>query len=519
MDQEHKSARRGFRFYLYLTAFVSGMVSLGVELSASRLLAPHFGDSHPVWAAVIGLILLYLTVGYFVGGRWADRSPRPTTFYGLVAWAGLLVGLTPFVARPALLLAARGFANYDLAVSLLVGPFVAVLLLFSAPVTLMGCVSPFVIRLLMERVDRAGDVAGRTYAISTGGSLLGTLLPVFVLIPTLGTRNTFVAFSLLLMVVALVGLVLAAPRRALYYLWMPLLVILLTFLLRGQAIKPGEGVIYETESAYNYIRVVSDGDWRYLELNEGLGVHSVYHPESRLVGGVWSYFLAAPFFNPPPFPPERVKSLAMIGLAAGTVPKEYTAVFGPIPIDGVELDPEIVRMGREFFDMREPNLNVIVGDGRAVLARSERTYTVVGIDAYRSFYIPWHLTTVEFFQEVRGHLAEDGVMVVNVDRLWEDDWLVEVIVTTLAEVFPSVHVMDLPGASNTLIVATAQLTTPENLRANRALIQDPDLLGVVDQAWENWRTAEPAPLVLTDDRAPVEMLTHPLWRNLLFGFF
>jgi len=505
------------RFHLYLTAFVGGLTSLGVELSASRLLAPHFGDSHPVWAAIIGLILLYLTAGYFVGGRWADRSPRPSTLYGLVAWSALLVGLVPFVAGPVLRLAARGFAGYDYNVALLIGPFVAVLLLFSVPVTLMGCISPFVIRLLMERVERAGGVAGRTYAISTAGSLLGTLLPVFVLIPTAGTRNTFVTLSLLLMAVGLVGLARRAPRRALAYAWMPLLLLLLAFTLRGQPIKVQEGTIYETESAYNYIQVVEQDGWRYLYLNEGQGIHSVYRPGMRRAWGTWDYFLIAPFFNPPPFPPEQVESLAMVGLAAGTVPKGYTTFFGPIPIDGAELDAEIVRVGREFFAMDEPNLNVVVADGRAFLARSERRYSVVGIDAYRLPYIPWHLTTVEFFREVRAHLTADGVAVVNVGRTPGDDRLVTTIAATLAQVFPSIHAIDVPASFNTIVVATVQPTTGENLLVNRSLLEDPALQQIADEAWANLRPVEPGSLILTDDRAPVEMLTHAIVLDYVLG--
>lgn len=509
------TTRKAEHTYLYLTVFTGGLVSLGVELSASRLLAPYFGDSHPVWAAIIGLILLYLTVGYFLGGRWADRSPRPATLYQIVVWAALMVGLVPFVSRPILLMAVRGFARYDLA--LLVGPFLAVLLLFSFPVTLMGCVSPFVIRLLMEQPERAGDVAGRTYAISTAGSLLGTLLPVFLLIPALGTRNTFVLLSLLLMGVGLVGLARVAPRRALIYIWMPLAVLLPAFLLHRQPLKPGEGAIYEAESAYNYIQVVEKGGWRQLYLNEGQGIHSVYRPGQRRVGGTWDYFLIAPFFNPPPFPPGRVESLAMVGLAAGTIPKEYTAFFGPIPIDGVELDPEIVQVGRAFFAMDEPNLNVVVGDGRAFLARSARSYTVVGVDAYRLPYIPWHLTTVEFFREVRDHLTDDGVAVVNVGRTPEDDRLVRSLAATLLQVFPTVHRIDVPASFNTILVATVRPTVPENLLANRSLLTDPVLQEIADEAWASLRPLEPGPPVLTDDRAPVEMLTHAVVLSYLLG--
>jgi spermidine synthase len=493
--------------YLYVTAFVSGMVSLGVELAASRLLAPRFGEAQPVWAAIISLILLYLTLGYFLGGRWADRSPRAGTLYRILAWAAFLVGLIPFVAYPVLNLAGRGISGYNYNVALLVGPFIAVLLLFSVPITLMGCVSPFVVRLLMDRVERAGHVAGRVYAVSTAGSLLGTLLPVFLLVPLLGTRNTFVTFSLLLMAVALVGLFRVERRRALAYLLMPLIVILLAILLRGQPIKPQEGAIFETESTYNYIQVVEKDGWRELYLNEGQGVHSIYHPEEQRLWGTWDYFVIAPFFNPPPFTPEEVDSLAMIGLAGGTVPKRYTTFFGPIPIDGVEIDPVIVEVGRTYFDMNEPNLNVHVTDGRAFLEYTDRRYTVIAIDAYRLPYIPWHLTTVEFFRSVRDHLTEDGVVAINVGHT-NDYRLVETMIATLREVFPSTHAIDVPASFNTIVVATVRPTQAENLLANRQWIEDPILQSIVDEAWGQMRTIEPGSLVLTDDRAPVELLTH-----------
>jgi spermidine synthase len=516
--KNHAAKRNPPRLYLYLIAFTGGLVSLGAELSASRLLAPHFGDSLPVWAAIIGLILLYLTVGYFVGGRWADRSPSLATLCQLVAWAALLVGVTPFVSRPILLLAARGFAGWDLSISLLVGPFVAVLAIFAVPVTLLGCISPFVVRLLMDRLERAGNVAGHTYAISTAGSLLGTLLPVFVLIPVTGTRNTFVILSLLLMAVGLVGLFHAAPRRALLYLLMPALIAALALGLRNLPVKNAENTIYETESTYHYIRVVKHDEWRYLELNEGWGVHSIYHPELRMIGGAWGYFVVGPFFNPPPFGADRIESLAMVGLAAGTTPKMYTALFGPIPVDGIEIDPEIVRVGRDYFEMDEPNLNALVGDGRAILARLDRRYTVIGIDAYRGWYVPWHLTTVEFFQDVHDHLADDGVAVLNVDRLSDEERLVEALVTTMKEVFASVHVTDIPGASNSIIVATVLPTVPDNLLANQPLMEDPVLQQVAREAYDNVRPpAEAGSFVLTDDRAPVGMLTHPFWYRFLYG--
>ena len=490
--------------FLYVTVFISGMTSLAVELAASRLIEPYFGTSNLVWASIIGLILLYLTAGYALGGRWADRSPKPATMYGIIAWAALTVGLVPFAARPVLLLASRGLAVFD--AGMLAGSFGAVLVLFSVPVTLLGCVSPFAIRLTVSDVATSGGVAGRIYAVSTAGSFLGTFLPVLVTIPNIGTRNTFLLFAFILMVVAFAGL----RRRALRYAWMPVVLVALAVLLRGQVVKPFEGALFETESTYNYIQVVERQGVRYLLLNEGQGIHSVYDPNSLRTFGTWDYFLIAPYFNPPPYGPERVRRVAIVGLAAGTIAHQYTAVYGPLPIDGIEIDPRIVQAGRDYFAMSQPNLSVIVGDGRYALARSTQRYDVIGIDAYRLPYIPWHLTTREFFEQTRAHLTDDGVVVVNVGHTRDDYRMVEAMVATLRAVFPSVHVINLPETFNAILVATVRPSAPENLRANLALLKHPFLREVASDAIKNLRPTASGPTVFTDDKAPVEQLTNSI---------
>ena len=506
--------------YLYVTAFVGGLVSLAVEMAASSLLRPHFGTANVVWAAIIGLILLYLTVGYFVGGRWSDRSPDPVTLYQIVAWAAFFIGIVPFAAHPVLQLASLGFVNFDAA--MLGGSFIAVLILFSVPVTLLGCISPFIVRLAIEDLEQAGQIAGRVYAISTAGSFLGTFLPDLVLVPIIGTRNTFVLLSLLLMTIALIGLVRNRPRRLLLYLWMPVAIILLTLLLRGQPVKAAENSIYETESAYNYIQVMEDeAGCRSLLLNEGQGIHSVYCPDQLRTTGPWDYFLIAPYFNPPPYTPDRVESVALVGLAAGTMAQQYTAVYGPLPIDGVEIDPEIVRVGREYFGMNQanlPNLNIIVSDGRYGLAHSDRQYTVVGVDAYRLPYIPPHLTTVEFFRQVRDHLTADGVVAINVGHTPDDYRLVEAMLATLLQVFPSAYVIDVPYSFNAVVVATVQPSQAGNLLLNLPNLEDDEFLHpTVLLAAANLRPTEPRQVVFTDDRAAIEWMTNALVFDFVRG--
>jgi spermidine synthase len=506
------------RRFLALTVFTAGMTTLAVEMSASRLLGNVFGTSNLVWANIIGLMLLYLTAGYFIGGRWADRSPHPRTFYGILVWAAFLSGLVPLVARPVLQFAARAVENFDAAV--MGGSFFAVLILFAVPITLLGCVSPFAIRLALTDSRQAGKVSGQIYGISTVGSILGTFLPVLWLIPTIGTARTFLVFAGLLMAVAIAGMWRVDRRRALASLWMPALIAVLSVFTLSGSFKPTPGLIDERESAYNFIQVVERGGTRYLLLNEGQGIHSIYNPDQAATYGTWDFFLAAPFFNAPPQTAEQVSSLALVGLAAGTVSKQYTQVFGPLPIDGIEIDPEIVEVGRMYFDMNEPNLNVIVQDGRWALSRLGKTYSVIGVDAYRLPYIPWHLTTREFFEETRARLAEDGVLVINVGRTFTDRRLIEAMAGTLRSVFPSVHVVDVPDTFNSILFATVQPTQAANLQANLALMDastPPLLRDAVARAVANLQPTPETDVVFTDDVAPVEQLTNSIVIRFMLG--
>ena len=510
------------RRYLFIAVFASGMTTLAVELSASRLLGNIFGTSNLVWASIIGLILIYLTAGYFIGGRWADRSPHPRTMYTALLWGAFLCGIVPLPAAPILRFAADAFDQ--LQVGILFGSFTAVLILFSVPITILGTISPFAIRLAIRSPEEAGTISGRIYAVSTLGSFIGTFLPVLVMIPLIGTTRTFFVFGAFLCLVALLGLWMSSGWRAtLPWLWMPLILILLAWLGVSKTIKTTAGQIYETESAYNYIQVLEKNGYRYLRLNEGQGFHSVYHPTQLMTYGPWMQFLAAPFFNEPPYEPERVQRIAIIGLAAGTLARQATAAFGAVPIDGFEIDPKIIEVGRQFFDMNQPNLNAIAMDGRWGLEKSPYRYSLIAVDAYRPPYIPWHLTTKEFFKIARDHLEEDGVLAVNVGRAPDDRRLVDGLVGTIATSFPSIYVTDVPESFNTIIYATAQPTRFENLYANLINLSQredvhPILLEAVKIAAITRVPTPPSDIVYTDDLAPIEWITnHMVLNYVLFG--
>lgn len=509
------------RKWLYTAVFFSGMASLAVEMSASRLLGNYFGTSNLIWASIIGLILIYLTIGNAVGGRWADRSPKAETFFQILVWAGFSIGLIPLVSRPILRLAADAFDSLQF--GLLIGSFSVVMILFTIPITLLGTTSPFAIRLTLLDSRSAGSLAGRLYAISTIGSFVGTFLPVLFLIPQIGTYRTFLIISGLLLLVALIGFgATCGWKRTLIYGWMPVVLVLLAVFGTRGSDKSSQGLIYETESAYNYIQVLQVGSSRYLRLNEGQGVHSVYDPTALFYNGPWEQVLTAPFFNPGITSPENVKSMAIIGLAAGTTARQASQAFPEIQIDGIEIDPKIVEVGREYFDMTEPNLNVIIQDGRWALAQSDKRYQVISVDAYRPPYIPWHLTTREFFQEVKDHLTDDGVMVINIGRSTDDRRLVDVLGSTIQSVFASVHVMDLPDSFNSILFASVQPTSKSDLMSNYNLLasnpETPEiLLQAIASTLTNSAPQPEAAQVFTDDLAPIEWITNDLVLDFIFA--
>ncbi|KAA3648784.1 MAG: spermine synthase [Chloroflexi bacterium] len=508
------------RRYLYFAVFSSGLTTLAVELTTSRLLGSVFGTANLVWASIIGLMLIYLTLGYFIGGRWADRSPHYETFYRIMLWGAFTAGLVPLVARPVLRSAANAFDQLQIGV--LGGAFISVLFLFIVPITLLGTISPFAIRLAIESTEDAGKLSGRIYAVSTLGSFIGTFLPVLILIPLIGTTYSFLVFSGYLLIVALIGYGLSISwRRAAVWLWMPIVLLIFGMLWGGGAFKNSEGQVYETESAYNYIQVLQFDEFTFLRLNDGQGIHSMYHPDQLIYDGPWMQYLAAPYFNPAPYDPSQVESIAIVGLAAGTTARQATAAYGPIPIDGYEIDPVILDVGREYFDMNMPNLNAEAVDGRWGLEHSERQYTIIGIDAYRPPYIPWHLTTQEFFQITYDRLTDDGVLVINVGNP-NDPSLLNVLVSTLDTIYPSIYVMDIPGSLNSMVYATKQPTQFENIQENYTYLSNLDdvhslITTSVGRIIVNRAETPQGDLVLTDDRAPVEWIVNNMVIRFVTG--
>ncbi len=492
------------KYSLVTLVFVGGMTSLALEMCASRLLGAYFGTSLFIWANLIGLILLYLTVGYFIGGRLADRHPSERLLCSLTATAAVAISILPFVSRSILTWSITGLA--EVSVGIFLSSLLGTILLFAIPVTLLGLVSPFAVSLATKEVAKSGRASGSFYAISTFGSILGAFLPVLWLIPTFGVRRTLLIFGVLLFAASLWGL---RPR------WRPAFaVVLITLVLPLGPLKNIPYLIYEQESLYNYIQVTQlpDGS-RELILNEGQAIHSIYYPDPKrvLTGWYWDYFLAAPYFNPG-FTPQKLHRVGIVGLAAGTIAHQFTQVYGPVPIDGVEIDPAIVNVGRTYFGMNEPNLHVYLQDGRTFIETTQAQYDVVAVDAFQQPYIPFQLTTKEFFTTIRSHLSPTGVVAINTGHTTHDFRLVQAFVNTMSQVFPSVYVFNVPGTFNSEVMATVQPTSITTFRLNLAQFAATSVMGRVASEVSPVVTQghSDGGIVFTDDQAPIEQITDQL---------
>jgi spermidine synthase len=482
---------------LPLLVFVVGTGSLGAEIAAVRLLAPYFGASTIVWANTIGIVLVALSIGYWLGGRLADRHPNMRGLCLLALAAAGLLALVPFAADPLLDLAVDALDSISAGAFL--GSLLAVLVLVAVPVLLLGAVSPYAIRLAVSTVEEAGTVAGRLYALSTAGSLVGTLISALLLIPLVGTRRTFLIFALAIALMAVWGL---RPVRR--YALAPAAIAALIALPVGTlkaADTDGGRVIHEAETEYQYARVIEYPDGhRTLELNEGQAQHSIYYPDTVLTGDVWDGHLVLGFaaFDEPP---GRV---AILGNAAGTTSRAYEEFFPQTRIDGVEIDGELSDIGREYFDMNNPRLHLYHEDARPFLRRIEARYDQISVDAYRQPYIPFYLTTVEFFETVRDRLRPGGVLVVNAGHPEGQDDLEKVLTATIAEVFPNV-LRDPIEDTNTLLVASEAPLSATRLR-EAAGDMPAGLRGTALAAAARLQPRLRGGTVYTDDKAPVEWL-------------
>ena len=530
---------------LYLIVFLSGAVLMSLEMVGSRILAPTFGSSIYIWGALIVVVMAALTLGYYWGGRLADKYPSFLMMGTILAGAGFWVGLLPFWNA--------SVSYYCAGLGPRTGSLVAATAFFFIPSVLMATTSPFAIKLASKSLTTIGNTAGHMSAVSSAGSIVGTLLTSFFLIPAMGVRNIVLTLGFILLGLALLIVVnfvrnsgqskaLAAFDKKLrgfltfmIIIGLLLLVILAIFLPRRSShFYKQSQILYERDSLYHHILVADIGMIRHLHFDNSYQSAMYLDAPLEMVFNYTSYLHLGAVVQPQP---ERV---LFIGLGGGSAPKKFLHDYPSLKrIDVVEIDPDVVKVAYRYFGLPEdPKLQVSVRDGRLFIAEKAREiaaglaepYDMVIIDAYSESTIPYHLTTVEFLEDARRVLTPNGVVVSNIvgALAGSQSRLLASMTRTFRTVFPQVYLFPVDywagtDEANRNIILIASLN-PEYWEAkdwqNRAAVYQgqglikENVAGYTQDLVRRSAMLEmikksKAPL-LSDDYAPVDTLQHPL---------
>ncbi len=512
---------RALRWILFLAAFAAGFEITGIEIALGRLLAPHFGNSLTVWAAIIASVIGALSIGYPLGGWLADRRPGPTL--PLIALlGGGVFGAALGVAVPHWLrdaLAGIAFTGVEFW-----GRLSFALLLFSLPCILLATVPPAVLRMTLRDRSTTGRDSGLLYSLGSIGSVLGILLPALWWIPLLGVRVTFLLLGAAALIPAALGLLFYGASAHKKTAAMALLLFSVLMALPEATRLPedaGTKILYDRDSGLQRIRVTASdrggNRTRWLQLNEGWSIHSWLREPEYVTGDVWDWMALSALI---PQPPDGRTDVLIVGLAGGTVSNLITRVLAPmlgdVEITGVELDPEVIAVADPYLDLDRSHLTTVVADGRVWLRGSDAKFDLIILDAYHQPSIPAHMATIEFFENVHSHLSTDGLAVLNVYAPAEKSRLLSGISATWSAAFPDAQWLRGPTAnemaSHLLLGGPAVPIEPARI----ALGQIPASIRAGWRLYQRVQDLSIAPAVQpwTDDRAPIELLTDRSYRSL-----
>lgn len=494
------------KYFLYLTEFFAGMSVMAVELGASRLMAPYFSSSQIVWTVIIGVIMIAMAIGNLWGGKMADKSKSPDRLYGRLIIAAIWIALIPFVGRwmiagITVLLALFVTKNF-----LVWAALAACLVIFAFPCVLLGTVTPSLTKFTVDNLDDTGKTVGRLNALNTIGSIIGTFLPTFVTIPAVGTAATFLIFAAVLLCIGLIYFI-AGRKRTIKGIVATVIIVALCFAVPSYSFAFWQDdIALEDESIYNYLQVTDDVEKTVLSTNVLFGVQSIQVKGEGLTGMYYDYALAAPVMAGVTEENCGDGSVMILGMGSGTYASYCNRFFPGIQIQGAEIDRKIADIATEYFNLPD-SVDVAVADGRAYLTASKEQYDVIMVDAYQDITIPFQLSSVEFFTEVSEHLKDNGVMVVNLNMASDREGSInDYLCDTMASVFRHVYTVDVPGNTNREVFCTNSDNLMETFEQSRVELSRQDYAETMEDVSENLTEYKAGNLILTDDKAPVELL-------------
>ncbi len=495
------------KLYLYLTEFFAGMSVMAVELGASRLLAPYFSSSQIVWTIIIGTIMIAMALGNLYGGKRADKDPNPDKLYGRILIAAIWIALIPVVGKY-IIVAISGILIFSVNSNFLViAGFAACMVIFVFPLFLLGTVTPCLVKFSVDSLDDSGSIVGKLNASNTIGSIIGTFVPTFLSIPAVGTAITFLIFAGILFLLSAIYFISSKIEKknlAKVTVSSILLIVCVIFGHNNSFAFWRSDLTYEGESIYNYLQVYEDDYSVMLSTNVLFGVQSMYVKDCGLTGQYCDYALAANYMAG--IKEKDHFDVLILGNGTGTYATMCERYFDNTAVTGVEIDQKITDLAVEYFELPE-DIDVYTYDGRAFLNVIEDKYDVIMVDAYQDITIPFQMSSVEFFTLVRDHLKDDGVMVVNMNMRGQSEGNInQYLSDTISNVFGEIYTADVFGCTSRELYAGKSDDFMNTFKENIEMEDESQLLNLMNTIDRNLVKYEPGNYILTDDKAPVELL-------------
>ncbi len=501
------------KIYLYMTEFFAGMSVMAVELAASRFLAPYFSSSQIVWTIIIGTIMIAMALGNIYGGRSADKNPNPDKLYGRILISAVWIAAIPFLGK-LVIIGVSGLLVVAVSTNFLIwAAFITCMIVFVFPLFLLGTVTPSLVKYTVDSLDDSGKTVGALGAANTIGSIIGTFVPTFVSIPAVGTAMTFLIFSGILLALGLIYFI--SCKKGIVRCIAALVLFIAFFCcgnLTGFAFWE-DNITYEGESVYNYLQIKEQGNMTMLSTNVLFGTQSVDVKDGSLTGMYYDYALAAPYMTET----DGTKDILILGMGTGTYAKQCRRYVGDVNVSGVEIDGKITSLAYSYFNLPK-DIPVTEFDGRAYLAADDKKYDVIMVDAYRDISIPFQMSSVEFFTSVKEHLNDNGVLVVNMNMISEDDDGINAYLSdTVSAVFGNVYTADVLGSENRVLFASDNGGMIDAFKRNTSNLDDKSLKMLMDRVGKGIERYSPTGKILTDDKAPVELLSMSAIDGLIGG--
>lgn len=477
---------RLLRYLLPVSVFVSGAVVMVLEVLGTRLIAPVYGTSLHVWSAIIAVTLLSLSLGYWLGGLVADRFPRATSYFLVFELAALLIVLLPLAREPVLLLTQP--------LGLRAGALVSAVLFLGLPLTLLGTISPYAVRLAAHLITDLGRTTGRLYALSTAGSLVGTLLAGYYLIPSFRLRSIFLGSALVLALPAVVYQVAAARR----HLAASGAIVLAVLLVGSRPLRSADGIRHLSETHFGQLKVLDEGGGRSLLVNGTIQTQTIAGTNVPITA--YTAVMSELAWRARP----DGRHALLVGLGGGVLPPLFDS-FG-VAMQSVEIDPEMVEVARDHFAFDPRRHPVTIGDGRQLLAATDEKFDYIVLDAFAGEVVPIHLLTEEMVALMDQRLARKGIVVLNYlgYRRGERARPLRSVVRTLETHFPHVEVRPSypPGDyGNNIVIASRE---PIHLQGGARPFAVPPWMAAQVAIQPPLDVSGPG-IVLTDDYNPLDL--------------